>query len=512
MKFKKILAFSIALAICIPVATASVINSDTSSIVVSADTITEGDFTFSTRSDGTATLTKYAGTSSDVVIPSKVTTEDGTECLVTTIDAGCFYNNISLVSVTIPNTVVSISPDAIYGTFQDCISLEEVIFEENSSLTTIGSYTFKGCTSLTNIVLPNTVTTLGQASFSGCSSLSKVALSSNLTTIGVQTFANCKYLTEITLPSKLVTIGSSAFNGCKRISSITIPKSVDSVGESAFSNCDKLTSVTIEEGSTCEFDKGVFSDCPSLEEVSIADSIAYLGENMFENCIALTSVVLPMSAISVPSYMFSGCTSLQSVVIPTGVTSIYDYAFCNCTSLISIDIPNTVTTINYAAFENCSSLKSVVIPSSVKSIDSFAFYNCTTLSSVTIPNSVTSVGKGAFLQCTNLYTVTVPNSVTTIGERAFGVTTTGVVVGIICDAKLMEGFSIVGTVDSEAQYYAEDNNITFIDIESGEVPPHPVTPEPSADNFTNGVYCDVNGDGVANIIDLLLVKKYILGM
>ena len=115
--------------------------------------------------------------------------------------------------------------------------------------------------------------------------------------------------------------------------------------------------------------------------------------------------------------------------------------------------------------------------------------------------------------CPKISTVTIPDSVTTIGSHAFGFTSKFVVGDELLSATPVENFTIVGAVDSEAQYYAEDNNLTFIDIASGEVPTPPVTPEePSADNFTNGVYCDVNGDGVANIVDLLLMKKYILGM
>lgn len=43
-----------------------------------------------------------------------------------------------------------------------------------------------------------------------------------------------------------------------------------------------------------------------------------------------------------------------------------------------------------------------------------------------------------------------------------------------------------------------------IDISTFE----PVTPSDS--NFANGIYCDVNGDGAANVMDLALMKKYLL--
>ena len=75
---------------------------------------------------------------------------------------------------------------------------------------------------------------------------------------------------------------------------------------------------------------------------------------------------------------------------------------------------------------------------------------------------------------------------------------------------LMENFTIVGVVGSNTQTYAVENNIPFIDIETGELPEIP--DNPTKNNFVNGVFCDVNGDGVANIIDLLIVKKTILGM
>ena len=63
-------------------------------------------------------------------------------------------------------------------------------------VTTIGSFAFDGCSSLTSITVPNSVTTIGEMAFYGCSSLTSISLPNMFgrdgdTTIGKYAFKNC---------------------------------------------------------------------------------------------------------------------------------------------------------------------------------------------------------------------------------------------------------------------------------------------------------------------------------
>ena len=88
-----------------------------------------------------------------------------------------------------------------------------------SDVTTIGSYAFANCTSLTSITIPNTVETIGSGAFIGCSGLTSVVIGSGVMSIlgtdyRTGTFQNCTSLTSITcLATTPPTLDSSyAFN------------------------------------------------------------------------------------------------------------------------------------------------------------------------------------------------------------------------------------------------------------------------------------------------------------
>ena len=334
---------------------------------------------------------------------------------------------------------------------------------------------FWGCTSLSCIVIPNSVTYIGDDAFS-MTALSSVVIPNSVTSIGKGTFWNCTFLSSIVIPNSVTSIGNRAFVGCKSLSNIVIPNSVTSIGNRAFEGCTSLSSIVIPDSVT-DIGESAFSSCTSLSGVVIPNSVKSIGESAFSSCTSLSGIVIPNSVKSIGYRMFSSCTSLSSIVIPNSVTSIGDSAFWDCTSLFSIIIPDSVTSIGSCAFSNCSSLSNIVIPASVTNMDgnpflywngiltvlssSFfyandvlidnvkktiiafrnkessyiipnsitgigpnAFSHCETLSNIFIPNSVTSIGDNAFWGCKSISSIVIPNSVTSIGDNAFGGCTT----------------------------------------------------------------------------------------
>ena len=213
-----------------------------------------------------------------------------------------------------------------------------------------------------------------------------------------------------------------------------------------------------------------FCDNSNIKSVIIENGVTSIGESAFNSCTSLTSVTIPDSVTSIGERAFSDCTSLVSVTIPNSVTSIGDGAFEDCNNLASITVnsnnnnyssqdgvlfnKNKTTLIQYPMGNTRTSY---TIPNSVTSIGDFAFQYCTSLVSVTIPNSVTSIGGYAFYSCDNLTSVTIPNSVTSIGDHAFGYNFAG---------ERVKGFTIYGTLGTEAERYANDNGFTFMDVAS----------------------------------------------
>lgn len=308
--------------------------------------------------------------------------------------------------VEIPGTykekpVIAIAENGFFG----FSSLTSIVIPD--SVTNIGSRVFEGCSSLENMTLPNMSLYLGY--YFGASSYSynseyvptslKEVIITGGTSIESNAFYGCNSLTSIMIPNSVTSIGSETFRGCSSLVSITVPDSVTNIGNSAFFDCISLKTLTFESGSqlTGVGDKA-FANCISLENVYYAGTIEnwcgitfgdfanpmYYGQHFYllnENneYEEVTEIVLPNTITSIGQYQFYGFNNITSVVFPESVNSIGKGAFSDCSSLTSIVIPDSVTSIGDNAFASCSSLTSIVISDSVTSMGDLVFTGCGSL-------------------------------------------------------------------------------------------------------------------------------------
>ena len=322
---------------------------------------------------------------------------------VKTVRQDAFNTCSALASIEIPNSVTSIGNYAFFG----CSALENIIISEN--ITSLNHGVFSNCSKLNTVTIPKNVEWMGSV-FTGCTGITTVIFESNskLQTLSVEsttstegykkgTFDECSSLKNIILPNSLTHIGEEAFHKCSSLSYIDIPDNVTHIGAYAFART-ALVDIEIPSG-VISLGNYVFSYNSKLKNVVIPNTVTSIPRCAFQSCTSLTNINIPNSVTSIGESAFKSCTSLTNIDIPNSVTSIGGTAFESCTSLESIDIPNSVTLIGVGAFRYCSKLESVYIANGVKTIEAQAFAKCIALKDVTLPSSLTKLGNEAFNGC-----------------------------------------------------------------------------------------------------------------
>ena len=172
---------------------------------------------------------------------------------------------------------------------------------ENSTASTVGSYAFYGCTSLTEV------------SFPAC------------TTIGNFAFYSCPSLTTVSFPTCTI-IRSNAFRNCTGLTTANFP-ACTSINTWAFDNCSNLTTVS-------------FPAC------------TFIDQQAFKSCTSLTTASFP-TCTSIGALAFIGCTGLTTVSLPA-CTIIDLSAFASCYRLLSLYLTGSsvVTLVGINAFSS----------------------------------------------------------------------------------------------------------------------------------------------------------------
>lgn len=315
----------------------------------------------------------------------KVIISDG----ITTIQGSAFYQYTSLTEVVLPDT-----------------------------LSSIGNYSFTGATGLTKINLES-VDEIGDDSFSGCQLLTEIQLKDGAST-GVRAFQGCTGLTSADL-SGLTTLGDLAFSGCTGLTEVILPLAVN-IGNSVFSGCTGVTAVRLPEATTIGY--SAFSGCTGITELYIP-KVTSIGGNSFYGCSNLETVDLCAGGVTLTGGSFGNCSKLNAVSLPSSAVNNASGSagpFSNDAVTLTIWLDGSTIPDDFAGNQNGNpkgqGIRKVILPEGITSIGKNAFRNAPDLTEVVIPDSLLTIGQNAFRDDTGLTSINL-NSVTTLKSYSF---------------------------------------------------------------------------------------------
>ena len=436
---------------------------------------------------------KYSG---HIDIPAQVE-YNGKTYAVASVGASAFETSSDLLSVTIANGVTSIGRQAFNGcgkmtsitipasvnqinfsAFNNCNSLTSVYISDLAAWCAINfkdilanplrtARLFLAGSEVKDLVIPNTVTSISSFAFSGCNSLTTVTIPNSVIRIGDSAFSDCTQLKtvvcEAATPPQL---GASVFDTSGTILKLIVPKGKKSAYQSAdgWSNFNKIIELGEEDEDALKFDyNGVtyYVDeiqTPQLAQVkkinnsgdivipsyaiyggrsykvtrfrgtcgnsgmtsiSIPNSIEWFTEDAFVGCTSLTAVkISDLSAWCRASFVLSGYGSDTDSYTASNPLHFAHNLYLNNNLVTTLNVPG-VTDLPNGAFEGASCLTSISFQSNTKSIGMCCFQGCTGLKELTIPNTMNTIGQRAFSGCEGLQMVTIGSGMTKIGDLAF---------------------------------------------------------------------------------------------
>lgn len=423
------------------------------------------------------TPTSYTTTSQYVVVPKTVNAIAGSSSKnmfgsssdstlkyitlhrnTTTIGSYALYGCKTLTGISHSDGVVALGSYAMAG----CVELVKYRF---SPLTqSVGTFAFVYDAKLESVTnLENTqVSQISEAMFCECSSLYEILLPNTITSIGNEAFEACEKLTSVDLSkTKTATIGVKGFAYCGNLSKIQFPTTLTLIDDGAFAEDKNLRSVqNLEKTIVSKIGYGVFEGCSNLSSVKLPQALSTLGESAFEGCSNLTAVSgFENTAVKIlEARTFANCSSLSTLSLARGLTEIRTEALIGCSILRNLDTLSTtkVTTIGKSALKDTAGLTSISLPTSTfvsfaqsafensgvqkinnlkncskfKSFGASSFMN-SGLKEIEFPNCTFSIEASAFKNCTALTKATF-NSKTapTAQETSFEGTTSALQVYI----------------------------------------------------------------------------------
>lgn len=263
-----------------------------------------------------------------------------------------FYAYHDIKKAFIPSYIKYINEKA----FACCSQLNELKFDNDSQLTSIGNYAFQE-SGINEIKIPSSVKYIGESCFYLCSNLQKVEFENN---------------------SKLTVFNNSLFDS-SNIEYLSFPSSLKEIRDEFFSTTPLLNHIYLppENKNFAYIDEDhKMIGAKSNQSNDIFDVLVFVRRDISE-------VSIPKIITKISAYAFFDCTRIYKIFIPKNVIEIGDFAFYNCTSMSSIEFEekSLLKSMGYHSF-GFSLIEHFTVPESNEKIKLDAFLSCRYLKSI----------------------------------------------------------------------------------------------------------------------------------
>lgn len=378
-----------------------------------------------------------------------------------------------------------------YQGLQGCVKIKTVKYSKY--WTSTGQYLFQDCTNLTEVIFPEdsecSLTEFSSGTFRGCSSLETITIPQGIKSMDSQVFYICGNLKEIHCKSGLAPLATEdTFGGQFNSTTIFVPSGATLNYKTSSGWC-LFEKFSEDSNYLYEIDKTQLSNNVSISNDTLICNMPYDEVGFLRTTVlSLTDDIYSIKHVVLSGYLnqddgsflnaLSCAYSLSSLDMTNLQTMFTGYLFQGCSRITEIKYSRYWNSTGWYLFKDCSNLKKVVFPdnyvgSGYTNFETGSFRGCSSLEEITIPSTVTSIGNQCFYLCGNLKTITLKSiAPPSANEQSFGgqfdYAKLIVPKGTIMDYRTAAGWSLFSSIeesneDIDLGQKEISQNITFSD-------------------------------------------------
>ena len=158
--------------------------------------------------------------------------------------------------------------------------------------------------------------------------MQKIKLSKKIQTINQRLLQGCSSLTEIEIPEGVKSIGYAAFISCNKLTTITLPASLTSFNGTAIAGLSRLTEVKVADGNNSfKFENGIL--------------LSKDGKTMYMALLTLTEINVPNGVVSIVGDTLSGSSATKIILPDTVSSNLSGTVFNGMNKLSTIELSST---------------------------------------------------------------------------------------------------------------------------------------------------------------------------